>query len=79
MTEEEYMAKAEEFRKKHNLRQYKRCCATCEFGEIGYDGSVECLHPELEGVQEYAYGTWQFCVCDAWKKAKGRSFSKELA
>lgn len=79
MTSEECKAKAEEFRKKYGLRRCEKCCATCKFGEIGYDGSVECLHPDLGGVQEYVYGTWQFCVCDAWKKAKGRRFPKELA
>ena len=65
--------KFKEFKKKFNLRKHEKCCATCEFGEIGYDGSMKCCHPEIVG-EEYWLSMWQFAVCDAWKKAKGRRF-----
>ena len=68
------LKKFREFKKKFRLRRHEKCCATCEFGEIGYDGSVECGHPETKS-EEYWPAMWQFGVCDAWKKAKGRRFS----
>lgn len=60
--------KVEEFKKKHNLGECDKCCATCRHGrDLCDDGVSECVHPDLEGDSMI---TDMHDVCNAWERER---------
>lgn len=54
-----------EFRKRYNVREVERCCATCRHGrDLCDDGAYECHHADMEGdyILNFAED-----VCDVWE------------
>ena len=62
----------------NRLRGVEKCCATCKYGEHGWEGEMSCNHPELTYVDEDGcpstadLGAWitQYTICDLWQDRK---------
>ena len=62
------------FKRNAHCREVEKCCANCRYGDVGYEGEVDCEHPNLEYSDEYgdkrmaSHCTTDSTVCDLWEK-----------
>ena len=74
------METAELFASCNRLRDVEKCCATCKYGEHGWEGEMSCDHPELTYVDEdgcpskadLGLKIAQYTVCDLWQKQEDK-------
>ena len=60
------------FRETINLRQATQCCATCNYGSMGWNGSNACMFIRPKGGRGY-FLIRPNDVCDHWKGKAGQS------
>ena len=72
---------SDRFSYRHRFRHVCKCCGNCRFGNLQWEGEVECEHPELDYSDEAGnlrhsdVGAMIDCVCDLWEPP--RQTSKE--
>ena len=59
----------DKFRERNKLRQVRKCCATCRFGEVRWE-DCKCHHPSLDDPDSVWNYTANDMVCNRWKKAR---------
>ena len=60
----------DEFRERNRLRQVKKCCASCRFGEVRWEGECKCHHPSLDDPDSIWNNTVTDEVCNKWAKVR---------
>jgi hypothetical protein len=67
----------EDFEKCFNVRLAK-CCASCKYGDLEYEGEATCEHPKRpSGLGYFAYSVLQCQVCNLWESKETRETKGE--
>ena len=70
MTVENALKAAERFFVKNNYYRLDRCCANCQFVEIGYEGEYSCHLAEGKQDEWHVGDIAPYGVCDRFKQEK---------